>query len=495
MMASARLVFNGTQRGPARSFGGSGIEKALVAFLLVVGLVMTGPALAQSRPDAAIEREVPAGQGQIQLSFAPVAAAAGPAVVNVYAIRATTQRSPLLNDPFFQRFFGQRQPSRRLSQSLGSGVIISAEGLVLTNNHVIDGATDINITTAQGRAFKTEILLTDPETDLAVLKIIDPAGRRFSFLEFADSDELQVGDLVLAIGNPFGVGQTVTSGIVSALARSGVGVSDFQSFIQTDAAINPGNSGGALVDMSGRLVGINTAIFSRSGGSNGIGFAIPANLVRVVAEAGASGGPLERPWIGARLQDVSSDIADSLGMEYPNGAMVATVLEGSAGARAGLRPGDVILEVNGRPIEDEGAFGYRMATLSVGGVAVFRVLRQGRVMELTVELEAQPPGVDTGTITIAGTTRFSGVEAATLTPYLAQRYEVSGQGGGVLILNVERGSPAEQFGLKVGDILLRLNGIKLDSAGLFEQVALSGARRWEIEMRRGRRIIRSFTRG
>src|SRR6187455_2359773 len=247
------------------------------------------------------ERRVPM-QSELRLSYAPVVQQVAPAVVNVYAAKVVQNRNPLLDDPIFRRFFGvPGGPSNQVQRSLGSGVIVDASGLIVTNNHVIEGADEVKVSLADKREFEATLVLKDPRTDLAILRIKD--GReRFPVLDFADSDALQVGDVVLAIGNPFGVGQTVTHGIVSALARTQVGVSDYQFFIQTDAAINPGNSGGALVDIGGRLVGINTAIFSRSGGSHGIGFAIPVNMVRLVVQAALKGGKVQRPWLGASLQ-------------------------------------------------------------------------------------------------------------------------------------------------------------------------------------------------
>ena len=271
------------------------------------------------------ERRVPM-QSELRLSYAPVVQQVAPAVVNVYAAKVVQNRNPLLDDPIFRRFFGVPGGlGNQVQRSLGSGVIVDAGGLIVTNNHVIEGADEVKVSLADKREFEASLVLKDPRTDLAILQIKD--GReRFPVLEFADSDALQVGDVVLAIGNPFGVGQTVTHGIVSALARTQVGVSDYQFFIQTDAAINPGNSGGALVDMTGKLVGINTAIFSRSGGSQGVGFAIPANMVKVVVASAKTGGKaVARPWLGAKLQAVTADIADSMGLKRPSGALIANV--------------------------------------------------------------------------------------------------------------------------------------------------------------------------
>src|SRR6201994_2927008 len=304
---------------------------------VAVGFALIGPAPAQ-------DARVPSSPAEIKLSFAPVVKRVTPAVVNVYAARIIENRVPLFDDPVFRRFFGSCSgPREQVQRSLGSGVVVDASGLVVTNNHVIENADQIKVALADKREFDADLVLKDARSDLAVLRIKD--GReRFTPVDFGDSDALQVGDLVLAIGNPFGVGQTVTHGIVSAVARTQVGITDYQFFIQTDAAINPGNSGGALVDLSGRLVGINTAIFSRSGGSQGIGFAIPANMVRAVV-ASAKGGAtvVRRPWLGAKLQAVTPDIADSLNLKRPVGALVNAVVPKSPAERSGLRTGDLII--------------------------------------------------------------------------------------------------------------------------------------------------------
>ncbi|HMN86358.1 MAG TPA: trypsin-like peptidase domain-containing protein, partial [Bauldia sp.] len=315
------------------------LPRRAVSFGLVLAL-----GLPLALPLAAAEKTVPDSAAAIQLSFAPIVKRVAPAVVNVYASRTLRQSSsPFSNDPFFRRFFGDGGggPAQRVQRSLGSGVLVDASGIIVTNNHVIAQADEIRVALADRREFNCDVILKDERTDLAVLKIRDGTGD-FPFVAFADSDGLEVGDLVLAIGDPFGVGQTVTSGIVSALARTQVGVSDYQFFIQTDAAINPGNSGGALIDMSGRLVGINTAIFSRTGDSSGIGFAIPSNMVGVVVRSAKEGGHVRLPWTGVGLQAVTPDIADGLGLAVPRGALVTSVARASAGFRAGLKSGDLV---------------------------------------------------------------------------------------------------------------------------------------------------------
>ena len=284
-------------------------------------------------------------------------------------------------------------------------------------------------------------------------------------IAIGDSDALQIGDLVLAIGNPFGVGQTTTSGIVSALARSHIGVSDFGFFIQTDAAINPGNSGGALINMAGQLVGINTAIFSRSGGSIGIGFAIPSNMVRAVAQAAQNGSDFfERPYVGADFDEVTAPIAESLGMARPTGALVSSVVADGPSAKAGLKPGDVVLALNGAPIEHLDALSYRLATQSIGSTAELKVLSQGEEKTVEVELIRAPEGASTAEVTIRGRSPFAGAKVAELSPRLAQRLGFSADTKGVTVVDIDRNSPAAGFGFLPRDIVREVNGEAIDTA-------------------------------
>lgn len=447
----------------------------------------------------AAQRQVPESQEQVQLSFAPVVKAVTPSVVNVYATTITSaRRSPFESDPFFQRFFGEGMfgPGRpRESKSLGSGVIVDAAGVILTNSHVVHGATDVRISTADGREFAVDIVLDDPKTDLAALKVREPGGRTFPAISFADSDALQVGDLVLAIGNPFGVGQTVTSGIVSALARTGVESSNYEFFIQTDAAINPGNSGGALVDLQGRLVGVNTAIFSSSGGSVGIGFAIPANMARVVAEAGISGGTIVRPWFGARMQEVTADLADSLGLDRPRGALITEVAPGGPAEKAGFRSGDVILSADGVEVNQPSGFDFRLATKPVGQVARIGFWRDGKEQALDLTLEAAPGANGEDAVQITGNTRFAGTVVETITPAVAQDLGLDFSAMGVVVRSVADGSPAQQMGLRAGDIILNLNGQDMTDAESFKSLASQRPDAWKIVLQRGNQILRSFVSG
>ena len=442
---------------------------------------------------AAQERRVPA-PSEVRLSYAPIVQHVAPAVVNVYAAKVVQNRNPFLDDPIFRRFFGvPGGAGNQVQRSLGSGVIVDASGLIVTNNHVIEGADEVKVSLADKREFEASLVLKDPRTDLAILRIKD-GHERFPVLELADSDALQVGDVVLAIGNPFGVGQTVTHGIVSALARTQVGVSDYQFFIQTDAAINPGNSGGALVDMTGKLVGINTAIFSRSGGSQGVGFAIPANMVRVVVASAKTGGKaVVRPWLGAKLQTVTPEIADSIGLPRPTGALVANVLRDSPASRAGLKPGDLIVSIDGVPIDDPNAFDYRFATKPLGGNARLGILRNGHEQPATIALQSAPD-TPRDEIVIRSRSPFSGVKVANLSPALADELQVHNVDGGVVVLDVDAGSYASNLGFQRGDVIEEVNGERIAKTRDLERLTNTPNRTWRIViLRNGQKISAVFS--
>ena len=430
---------------------------------------------------------VPESREQIQLSYAPLVSEVSESVVNVYAARRTVQPSPFAGDPFFERFFGRRG-QERTQNSLGSGVIVSRDGMVVTNNHVIKGADKVRIVHADGREFEARIILKDEASDLAILKTVDRV--RFKPMRLGDSDAAQVGDLVLAIGNPFGVGQTVTSGIISAVARSTRGVSDFGFFLQTDAAINPGNSGGALVDMQGRLIGLNTAIFSRSGGSNGIGFAIPSNMVDVAIESARFGDTLRRPWIGASFQEVDAEIAMSLGMTRPRGAMVTGVVRGGPAARAGLRVSDVILAVNDRNIPHVDALGYRLATVGIGNRARFTVLRKGKRRSIDIVLRAAPQDVPARETTMPSRSALGTAVIANLSPAIAQRVRLPEAKTGVVIMSIKPGSRAAANRFRPGDIIREIDGQAIERVGQVKQILDEPKRKWKIEVeRKGQRIV------
>src|SRR6201747_2061569 len=396
---------------------------------LLISVVVALPALAQ-------DRRVPASPAEIRLSYAPIVQHVQPAVVNVYAAKMVQNRNPLLDDPIFRRFFGvPGQQPEQMQRSLGSGVLVDAAGLVVTNNHVIEGADQVKVSLSDKREFEAEMVLKDSRSDLAVLRI-KAQNERFPALEFADSDALQVGDVVLAIGNPFAVGQTVTHGIVSAVARTQVGISDYQFFIQTDAAINPGNSGGALVDMAGRLVGINTAIFSRSGGSQGVGFAIPATMVRLVVSSARSGGSaVKRPWLGAKLQALTPELSQAFNLQRPSGVVITSVTEKGPAARAGLKAGDVIVSVGAQSVDDPNAFDYRFMTHELGGKVELGVVRGGKESKIAVALETAPES-PRDEIVIEARSPFSGAKVANLSPALADELRLDSSTEGVVVVEI-----------------------------------------------------------
>ena len=453
---------------------------------LALGTLASGPGHAE---------EVPGSRAEITLSFAPVVKRAAPAVVNVYARRTVRERGflPFGDDPLFRRFFGDDSlfggRRERVQNSLGSGVIVDAGGFIVTNNHVIEGGTDIRVVLSDRREFEAEVLLNDERTDLAVLKI-DAGGKPLPTIRLGDSDALEVGDLVLAIGNPFGVGQTVTSGIVSALARTEVGITDYQFFVQTDAAINPGNSGGALVDMAGRLVGINTAIFSRSGGSMGIGFAIPVNMVKAVIRSSRSTGKVVRPWGGVEIPDVTPDIARALGLDRPAGALVSDLHRLSPLSKAGLKRGDVIVSLNGKAIESSREFNYRLATAPVGETGLITFVRGGETREAEVRLIAAPEVPPRQETLVQGRSPLGGLVVANLSPAVADELGLRASATGVVVDEV-RGGPAQRVGVRKGDLLVEVNGVAVEAVDrLSEVVTQRSSAVWEIAIERGGQVLR-----
>ena len=446
---------------------------------------------AQAQP--APPRTAPETRAQTLLSFSPVVKLAQPAVVNVYASRVEQRpaRNTIFDDPVFRRFFGeggQGRPGGGTSQSLGSGVLVDASGLVVTNHHVIEGMTTVKVALPDKREFEAEIVLRDPRTDLAVLKL--KGGSGFPVLEMGDSDQLEVGDLVLALGNPFGVGQTVTQGIVSALARTQIGITDYGFFIQTDAAINPGNSGGALVDMNARLVGINSAIFSQSGGSVGIGFAIPANMVRIVVAA-AKGGvkQVRRPWLGATMQSVSKEISDSLGLDRPSGALVTKVVEKSPAEAAGLRRSDIITSIDGVSVDDPEALGYRLGTKTLGGTSTLIVLRGGKAVTLPLKLSAAPEVPARDPVKIKTRSPFSGATLLNLSPAVMEELSVENASEGVVVSEVEDGSIAADVGIQKGDVIVAVNDAKITATQ--DVIKATGTRQnyWKLTIKRGEQVL------
>ena len=472
---------------------------------LAAGLVFTGKpgepggsavslvSSAQAQ-QADTQKAVPQSKTEMQLSFSPLVKQTANAVVNVYAEKTVQSRSPFADDPFFEQFFGQRMPNRSEKQSsLGSGVIVGKNGIVVTNYHVITDADNIKIALADGREFETSVMLKDERLDLAVLKV--KSDGPFETVPLGDSDAVEVGDLVLAIGNPFGVGQTVTSGIVSALARKQVLSGDFGFFIQTDAAINPGNSGGGLIDMNGQLIGINTAIFSRGGGSNGVGFAIPANLVKVfVASAEGGNGSFTRPFIGASFEPVTSEVADALGLDRARGALVSSVIEGGPAEKAGIKPGQVIIAVNGIAVEHPDALGYRLTTVGIGHVARVTISENGRERDIELALAEAPETLPRDERLIEGRNPFSGAVVGNLSPRLADELRMPAASQGVVITQINRGSPAARVGFRPKDIIVAVNGTPVDKSTTLETIAKEDPSLWRVEIERDGQRIRQFFR-
>ena len=464
----------------------SGMVLFLTSLLLI--LAASGEFL------SARDRAVPSSQMGVKYSFAPIVKQALPAVVNVYVrqrVKRRRRRNPFADDPFFRRFFGKSfgVPRERMESSLGSGVIVDDKGLMVTNYHVVEGASDgeIKVALANAKEYQADIVLKDKKTDLAVLRI-RANGERFPFLRIANSDELEVGDLVLAMGNPFGVGQTVTSGIVSALARTGIGAGEAQYFIQTDAAINPGNSGGALIDVNGDLIGINTAIFSKSGGSLGIGFAIPSNMVSLVINSARNGRSVKRPWFGGNVKTVTPSIAEGLQLQQSTGVFIASLGDESPARDAGLRVGDVIRSVNGQEIRDAKAFRYHFSINGTGGKASMRIWREGRSFEKRVSLIQAPEIPAKNQTRLRGNHPFSGALVANLSPALAEEISMSDQTG-VVVIGMSRRSFAQRIGLARKDILMELNGAEIDSVATLKDLLLQRHRSWQFTIKRGDNIL------
>ncbi len=448
-----------------------------IAWLTIAGI--TAGALAQ--------KIVPGSAEAITLSFAPLVKQAAPAVVNIFTRKAVTRQvSPLFNDPFFRRFFGDalpRQRRKRIENSLGSGVIVQSDGLIVTNFHVISGADEIKVVLADRREFTATVLREDERSDLAVLKI-ETGGDDLPYIEIGNSDELEVGDLVIAIGNPFGVGQTVTSGIVSGLARTNVGISDFNFFIQTDAAINPGNSGGALLRMDGKLAGVNTAIFSRSGGSQGIGFAVPANMVRTVIAGAGIAGRLQRPWLGANTQDVTAEIAEAIGLVRPIGALVAELHPDGPARRSGLRVGDIITEIDGQRVDDMESLEFRIATGVIGDTADLSVMRADGDIRVRLPLEAPPEIPPRDEALLRGAQPIAGATVVNLSPAVAEERGLSRLATGVVIVDVARGSPAARLGFRPDDIVLEVNDTEIESVATLLSVVAASPDAWRLAILR-----------
>ena len=463
----------------SRGFGALALTGALLP-----GFLIPSPLAANAET-----KQVPTSAVQIELSFAPLVERVAPAVVNIYTRRLVQTRpsSPFADDPFFQRFFGDSfgfgRPRERIQNSLGSGVIVTPDGLIVTNYHVIKGSEAIRVVLTDRREFEASFVGGDEHTDLALLRI-DTGGKPLPFVKLGNSDELDVGDLVLAIGNPFGVGQTVTSGIVSALARTGVGITDYGFLIQTDAAINPGNSGGALVTMDGRLAGINTAIFSRDGGSLGIGFAIPSNMVAAVITAEDNGGRFARPWIGAAGQPVTAELAEAMRLDRPGGVIISQLYPGGPAERGGVEVGDVVLAVNDLPVGDPEALRFRLATLPVGSMAELSILRRGKALRIPVDLVEAPEDPPRNETRLKGRHPLAGALVANLSPALAEELSLDHNWRGVIITAIERHSFAARARFAPGDVVVRINDQDVATVAELQQALSQPASRWRITYRR-----------
>tara|TARA_R110002074_G_scaffold107221_2_gene231798 strand:+ start:2173 stop:3639 length:1467 start_codon:yes stop_codon:yes gene_type:complete len=447
------------------------------------------PALSR-QPDAVTQ--VPQDRAQIGLSFAPVVAQTAPAVVSIYARRIVESRAnPLFSDPLFGQLFGDRgRQAPRVQNALGSGVILSADGIVVSNNHVVGGADDIRVVLGDRREYAADVVLADAESDLAVLRLRGASD--LPFISLANSDNAQVGDLVLAIGNPFGVGQTVSSGIVSALARSGLAVGSGRGyFIQTDAPINPGNSGGALVDMAGRLVGINTAILTRSGGSNGIGFAIPANLVQqVVGQAQEGRARFQRPWLGLSAQAVDAALAEAFGQTLPQGVVITALHPQSPLVQAGLRRGDVILAVDDAPVNSQQEVNFRLASRGIGANASLTYQRGERREQASVPLISAPESPARERLVVQGLA-LRGLVAETINPAVIAENALDPGASGVLV--VELRDISARTGLTAGDVIVAVNRQRIRATSDLDNALRDPSRYWEIEiLRDGRRRLLRF---
>ena len=392
-----------------------------------------------------------------------------PSVVNISSTKIVVDRSPFYSDPFFRDFFGNAPQQERVQRSLGSGVIISGDGYIITNNHVVGGADKVEVRLSDNRVFQARIIGTDPKSDVAVIKI-DTKG--LPYLPVGDSSKVRIGTFVLAIGNPFGLGQTVTLGIVSALGRSGLGITDYENFIQTDAAINPGNSGGALVNMKGELVGINTSILSRSGGNIGIGFAIPADFAISVKNSIVRYGKVVRGWFGVTAQDIDAGIARSLKMSTPKGVIVVDVAKGSPAANSGIKRGDVITAINGKTVPNSISMRFMVSEVLPGTQAKVTVIRNGREIVIPVNSGDLSKAAASGDSFTVGDNRFiGGLTAKEIDEGVRDSMNLNDNVSGVIVTDIKRGSNAEGTGLKQGDIILQLGKIEIKTLADFKKAA------------------------
>lgn len=452
-----------------------------IAALIVLGAVlfMGGEYLSYSHnagpggmSTAAAAVPTPVVSKEATPGFSQVAKAVTPAVVNITASRGARGRD--LREPRdpMEDFFGvPRRPHGPMEPrggGMGSGVIVSPDGYIITNNHVVEGANELTVTLPDKREFKGKIIGTDPKTDLAVVKV---NAADLPYATWGDSSKLQVGEYVLAVGNPFGLNSTVTLGIVSALGRGRMGITQYEDFIQTDAAINPGNSGGALVNTAGELVGINTAILSQTGGYQGVGFAVPAGMAKPVFESLVKTGKVVRGYLGVAIQDLTPDLAKSFGLAKPKGVVVSDVTEDSPAERAGLKQGDVIVAYQGAPVEDASALQREVTRTPVGTKATLKIIRDGREMELTVTVGEQSERARVASADPSMENALAGLEVQSLNQQMARELGISGKASGVVVLGVEPGSLAERSGLAQGDVIREINRQPVKSVKDYEKIA------------------------
>ncbi|MBS1788869.1 MAG: DegQ family serine endoprotease [Acidobacteria bacterium] len=465
------------------------IAISLLLCILAGGALFTHRIQAQSLSDASENRAVTRESTKTKIngaalvtSFAPIVKQAQPAVVSIASTKVVKANSgdeglsPLFDDPMFRQFFGQRipqgQPREQREHGLGSGVIVSADGYILTNNHVVDGANDIRVITFDKRELKARVIGTDPNTDIAVVKI---EANNLPTLQFADSSEVQVGDIALAIGNPFGVGQTVTMGIISATGRGNLGIEDYEDFIQTDAAINPGNSGGALINANGELIGINTAILSRAGGNQGVGFAVPANLARTVMNQLMKNGKVVRGYMGVVIQPVTTELAKAFSLPNSNGALIGEITPDSPASKAGLKQGDVISELNGVAVDDSRELRLKISQLAPGTTIKLKVLRDGSPRNISVTLGELPNEKTTANSDKSDSNSPYGLSVENLTPQTARELNLSANITGVVVTDVQDGSRADEAGLRQGDVIQQVSRQPVTNVSEFERAMKQAA--------------------
>jgi len=449
---------------------------ALVLCLGLVGLGSAGPDHTAAAREVVAPDAIRADQLQeISQTFVRIARHITPAVVGISTTRVVSDGDEsLFSDPYFRWFFGDRgpHPREREEEGLGSGVIVSADGLIVTNEHVVGGADHIKVTLSDRRAFDAKVIGTDKKTDLAVLQVDGPD---LPWVPFGDSSKLEPGEVVLAVGNPFGLTQTVTMGIVSGVGRQGVGITDYEDFIQTDAAINPGNSGGAMVNTRGELIGINTAIFTQSGGYEGIGFAIPANLARTISDSLVKNGRVVRGWLGVSIQEVTPELAAQFDLDTPKGAVVTEVLGNSPAEKAGVRRGDVIVALNGQEVENLARLRLLVAAAPVGSRMTIQVVRDGKKRRIDVtigelpedvSLKRKPPSVEGDFDNV-----LSGLSVGALSRENALRFQLDPGGNGVVVLEVAAGSPASRAGLIEGDVIMEINRQEVATLADYDRLA------------------------